>query len=319
MEQGSLPERYLTRSVIKHVRKQKNIKVGAAVGQDFANMNQTITADGFADVPRHAWIKSFNNFACSGGTVYGARILMMLPTSTKESQIKTYMEEFNHLADNEGIQILGGHSQVSVDFAKPKFAVTMIGNEGDFVQDKKAMVPGTEIVMTKCTGMFGTNWLLDTHKDKLEERFSKSYLLSCQMDEKDFFVTKEAALVSEYAKEFGVYYMHDVSCGGIYGALRQMGSYMRHGFLITHESIGIKQETIEICEYLNMNPYMVDGTGSLLIALKKGRELVELLNKEGIEASVIGTVTEENENIVLTPGGERRCMTLVNGDEMYRN
>ena len=54
MEQGSLPERYLSRSVIKHIRRlNPKLSVSAAVGNDYANLHGSVSADGIGDTP---WI-----------------------------------------------------------------------------------------------------------------------------------------------------------------------------------------------------------------------------------------------------------------------
>ena len=84
MEQGSLPERYLSRSVIKHIRRlNPKLSVSAAVGNDYANLHGSVSADGIGDTPWIAWVKAMNNFACSGGQVEGARLTMLLPGNVK--------------------------------------------------------------------------------------------------------------------------------------------------------------------------------------------------------------------------------------------
>ena len=80
MEQGSLQERYLSRSVIKHIRRlNPKLSVSAAVGNDYANLHGSVSADGIGDTPWIAWVKAMNNFACSGGQIEGARLTMLLP------------------------------------------------------------------------------------------------------------------------------------------------------------------------------------------------------------------------------------------------
>ena len=52
MEQGSLPERYLSRSVIKHIRRlNPKLSVSAAVGNDYANLHGSVSADGIGNTP----------------------------------------------------------------------------------------------------------------------------------------------------------------------------------------------------------------------------------------------------------------------------
>ena len=153
MEQGSLPERYLSRSVIKHIRRlNPKLSVSAAVGNDYANLQGNVSADGIGDTPWIAWVKAMNNFACSGGQIEGARLTMLLPQNVKESWIKGYMADFNSYAEAKGIQILGGHTQVSEVFARAQFLVTMLGTAGEYHANKKKIKPGYEIVMVGQAG-----------------------------------------------------------------------------------------------------------------------------------------------------------------------
>ena len=74
--------------------------------------------------------------------------------------------------------------------------------------------------------------------------------------------------------------MHDGSSGGVYGALWQMGVWMDKGFEVQHVDIPIRQETIEICEFFNINPYLLDATGCLFVVVEDGEKLVEYLAEQ---------------------------------------
>ena len=317
MEQGSLPERYLTRSVIKHIRKKNpNLEVSAAVGNDYARMEGIISADGMGDTPWIAWVKSENNFACSGGTIAGARLTLLLPKDVKESKIKQYMADFNAFAEEENIQILGGHTQVSDIFLRPQFLVTMIGCAGRYRACKKAIQPGFEIVMVGQTGCMGANLLLQRKQEELQKHFSKLYLTGVGVDTHTYSIAKVAKCIAD--ADLDVCYLHDASAGGIYGALWQLGVWMDKGFEISHAELPIRQETIEICEYFNINPYLLDATGCLLMVAKDGTSVVSFLQKMGIDASVIGVVTQKKDKMIQVNELEHRCLSPVNGDELHK-
>ena len=132
MEQGSLGELYLTRSVTKHIRKyNKAVAVGAGVGKDYSsiktNQDMMVLSEGVAEAPLIAWIKALNNFMCSGGNVSGARVCYMLPDNVEESTLKKYAEEFNSLAEVYNIQIIGGNTRVSSAYLRASFLVEIIG------------------------------------------------------------------------------------------------------------------------------------------------------------------------------------------------
>ncbi len=328
MEQGTLNELVLTRSVTKHIRRHsKDMLQGGAVGNDYSAVRLEddilISAEGVANTPYMAWTNAMNNFYTSGGIPVGVRILAMLPESIEEADIKKIMGEFNFLADEEKLQILGGHTQVGRAYAIPSFCVTVSGKAGDFFPNIKSVKPGDEIVMTKTAGFCGTDIIARSCEKKLAERFAQSYIERGYALPEEFSVKKEAVAVT--AMKDMVYYVHDVSHGGIYGALWQLGSRLNRGLNIYHYDIPIKQETIEFCQVFNLNPYMLMGTGSLLIVTKDGYWLVEDLKKLGIDAAVIGVVTEDKNRVVALCHGEddvspveKRFLSPVKGDELYK-
>lgn len=322
MEQGSVNERCLTRSVIKHIRKHnKALEFGAAVGNDYSSFfvednSSIIWSEGVSDDPFLAWTKAGNNFAVSGGRLIGARVVVLCPEDAKESHVKEYMKQFNSFADDDKIQIMGGHTQISSAYNKASFVVTFIGMSGIYSPKIKSIVPEYDIIMTKYAGIMGSDRLARIKHDELCTRFSKSYVESVYENRDIFSVRHEAEILTSLDD---VYYIHDVSHGGIYGALWQLGSRINQGIEIKHNNILIKQETIEISEFFNINPYMLEGTGSLLAVVKDGEQAVCELEKAGVPAAVIGKVSLGKERfVVIEPTGEKRFLSPVNGDEIYK-
>lgn len=111
--------------------------------------------------------------------------------------------------------------------------------------------------------------------------------------------------------------MHDVTEGGIFGALWEIGAASGVGITADLRKIPIKQETVEVCEVFDINPYMLISSGSMLIGCLHGNELVEELAKKGIEAAVIGRATEGNDRIVVN-GEETRYLGPALSDELYK-
>lgn len=74
--------------------------------------------------------------------------------------------------------------------------------------------------------------------------------------------------------QVGVSAMHDVTEGGIFGALWEMAEASGVGLCVDLKKIPIRQETIEICEFFNLNPYQLISSGSMLIGTDHGSQLV---------------------------------------------
>ncbi len=322
MQKGTLNELVLTRSVTKHIRKHnKKFLQGNGVGDDYAGIDcgeqAIVWTEGSAETPYLAWCKAMNNFATSGGRIIGVRLNLMLPENTEESDIKAYMGEFNTLADSYGIQIMGGDTKVSDRYVGATFIVSVMGMAEEYISRPKEAKPGYDIVMTKYTGILGSDIIAETKEDILCDKLAKSYVQGGYFGRENYSVVKEAEIC--VALMDNICYMHDVSYGGVYGALWQLGSKLGKGLKINHYDIPIKQETIEFAEIFNVNPYTLEGTGSLLIVAKDGEQVVKTLESKTIPASIIGTVTEGKERyITLGDSGEKRYLEPIKGDDIYK-
>ena len=102
----------------------------------------------------------------------------------------------------------------------------------------------------------------------------------------------------------------ELSDMGVFGGLWEFADKNKSGLKIYLSKISILQETIEICEHLNVNPYTYPSQGSYIIRTDDAYALADYLCTKQIEASVIGTETEENDRIVINQG-EIRYLTPI--------
>ena len=122
---------------------------------------------------------------------------------------------------------------------------------------------------------------------------------------------------AKIALQHGVHAMHDVTEGGIFGALWEMGAASGVGIVADLDKIPIRQETIELCEVFDINPYLLISSGCMLIGCENGNLLVERLQEAGIPAAVIGRATEGNDRVIRS-GEETRFLEPAGSDELYK-
>ncbi|MDE7259966.1 MAG: hydrogenase maturation factor, partial [Lachnospiraceae bacterium] len=118
------------------------------------------------------------------------------------------------------------------------------------------------------------------------------------------------------AVKSGVCGMHDVSRGGIFGALWEMAQRAGVGLEIDLKKIPVKQETIEICEFYGLNPYELLSGGSLIMTAEDGAALVTVLAGEGIPAVVVGRTTDGNDRVIYNEE-EKRYLDKPKEDQIY--
>ncbi len=111
--------------------------------------------------------------------------------------------------------------------------------------------------------------------------------------------------------------MHDVTEGGVFGALWEVGACSNVGLEVILDDIPIKQSTIEICEYYAINPYKLISSGCMLMTAYDGHILIEELQKSGIHATIIGKIVESKNRIIIQ-SDTRRALTPPKTDELYK-
>ena len=131
--------------------------------------------------------------------------------------------------------------------------------------------------------------------------------------EKYLSIASEAAV----AAKSGARAMHDVSGGGIYAALWEIAEGAGTGLEVDLKKIPVKQETIEIAEFFELNPYQMLSGGSLLIAVENGKEMVRCLQNAEIPAVVIGKLTEGKDRILINEE-ETRYLEMPQADEIHK-
>ena len=89
------------------------------------------------------------------------------------------------------------------------------------------------------------------------------------------------------------------------------------GLEVDLRKIPVRQETIEICEFFEINPYQLLSGGALLLATKDGESLVKKLEDKGIPAIVVGVLKEGNDKIIIN-GEEKRYLESPQSDEIHK-
>ena len=103
----------------------------------------------------------------------------------------------------------------------------------------------------------------------------------------------------------------------MFGALWEMAEAGGVGLEADLRAIPVRQETVEICEFFDVNPYQIMSSGSMMIIADDGRAVVEKLEQAGIHGTVVGRTTGENARI-LRNNGEIRYLDRPQPDELYR-
>lgn len=178
---------------------------------------------------------------------------------------------------------------------------------------KEGSTAERDLVVTKWIGLAGTGCIASNRQKELENRYTRAYIQKA-IRLMEYISVKGEEIV---LRKQPFYEMHYLGTGGIYGALWQFCMAHQVGVHVTLEDIPVLQETIEVCEYYDINPYALDSTGSVMIAAEDGAELVKAMEQAGIPAAVIGRTTRGKDKIIRRDG-EIGYLERTIGDELYQ-
>lgn len=338
MKTGKISESILKRSVLKYCKtKREEVVKGAAPGVDcafftypdrqgrdagsqlsdcqdkvFCAATQTVSLP-VIRAGCYAVYAAVNAVAAGGGIPFAMQMALTLPEGTEESELKRIMQLTEEAAGICKVQIAGGHTEVTGAVKYPVISVTAFGYRLEAAERVSRGLPaaGQAVVMTKWMGLEGTAILAQEKEAELLERYPFSITTAAKGFEKYLPILPEAAT----ALKSGATAMHDMRNGGVFGGLYELAGRLGVGLSIDLKKIPVKQETIEICEFFDLNPYGLLSGGSLLIVAEDGDGMVKALQEAGIPAAVIGITTDNNDK-VLHNGEEIRFLEPARPDEI---
>lgn len=325
MKIGKVPENVLKRSILKKIdNKRSEVLIGAGVGEDCACLQLepdevfVLSTDPITgakeDIGLYAITVTTNDIASSGAEPVAVLVTALLPVETTEEDIKHMMNDLSKTCKEANVQIVGGHTEITDAVNKPVLSITGVGKvkKGKFITTAGAK-PGDDVIITKWIGLEGTSIIAKEKEKELLEKFPAKMIYDAKNFDRFLSVVPEAAT----AVKSGVSAMHDVTEGGVFGGLWEIAESSGVGLLIDLKKIPVKQETIEICNVFDINPYELISSGSMLMTSKDGNKLVLALKEAGIEAAVIGKVTDNNDRVLIN-GENKRFLEPPKTDELYK-
>lgn len=329
MKAGKIQESILDRAVLKQLEHRRDeVIVRPAAGVDcaaaclpekaiYVSHINTVSGDAY-ECGCMAVLSAAAGLWAKGADIFGVHVSIMMPKLAEEQELRQLIAAMEQTCEKHHMEILGGHTEVSE--AAAQFIVTVCAEgflKTDRAASKKRLTgkarPGDDIVMTGYAGLFGTAAAARRAKEKLCEKYNPDFIEGAL----SFFETENMREIAEVLNDFDVSAVHDVASSGIFGALWELSKLSGHGFHIDLKKILLKQETVEICDFFDLNPYRLESYGSFLIAASHGEQLVYALKKKGIAAAVIGEITADKNKMIVNDD-ETGCMEPPRGSELAK-
>lgn len=327
MAAGKIKEVVLKRSVLKELSPVlcKEIAkpsvgldaTGCLLSKDFGLLTSVATMEGMDEAfVLSTFHRALNNIYVKNAKPIGITVSLMLRYGASEAELKEIMRHLRKLCEWKEIKILGGETLKSASAKEHTLTIQALGTkqyqENDITFGKSDL-DGARIVMAGVAASVGTIILYNQKQEELRARFSETFLLGTLELKSNLSISEHM----EIAKNYELLYSHDVSEGGIFTALWELGEHFNCGMRVDIDQILFCQQTIELCEYLDLNPYVLFSLGCTLFVTKEADALIQALNENGVRAAVIARMNLENDRII-DHGEEVRYLEPFKGDEIYK-
>ena len=317
MNIGKIPENVYKRSVLKQL-KSRNLSAGTVgdcailkSGDGYQAAASVSCMPNSEDYILRAVYTAVNKVAAAGGRDMTLLFTLMLPEDAEEDDLKEIASLAAEAAADARASVGGFETRISPAALRPVMTVTAIGGSAETVKTEKPV--DRDLVVTKWIALAGTQAIAHEKEEELKEHFPQHLISDAQEFGRLLSILPEAAT----ALKSGASAMYCVSEGGILAALWELADSLGVGLTVDIKEIPIRQESVEICEVYDINPYALDGCGSLLIVTGDGPALVDRLAEEGIPAVCIGTTNGSNDRVLMNDG-ERRFLDRPGSDELFK-
>ena len=169
------------------------------------------------------------------------------------------------------------------------------------------------ILLSGPVALSGAVKIVSSRKEELLERFPP------RLTEK--IMKTDIAGLTRAAKENilseSCVYMSELGGGGFFSGLWYMAGGLKKGFSVDMYKVPVFQEIIEICELYDVNPYITESKGSVLMVSSTPGTQLEAFRRAGCDACIIG-YTEKGKDKKLIIGDRIRFLDRPAPDEVER-
>lgn len=322
MKIGKSSPRTLLARVYPHLGRRPDVLVHAGIGQDSAVLDFgpevcIITCDPITGASDHlgrlAVHVACNDLAATGAEPVGVLLTLLLPQGAGENDLERIMRDAGRAAREVGVEIVGGHTEVTPAVAQAVVVATAVGRapRGGYVSAAGGS-PGDSMVMTKSAGIEGTAILASDFAERLQSALDPAALERARSLIHRISVVPEGRI----AAGSGATAMHDVTEGGVLTGAWEMAEASGCGVRLDCDAVPVLEETRAICEALGLDPLGLIGSGALLIATPDPGHLCSRLRAEGVECAVVGELRAGPR--LLVRDGNASPLEPLERDELFR-
>ena len=261
-----------------------------------------------------------NDVACVGARPRWFVVTLLLPEKkTDRSLVLCIFDQVEAAAQELGVSVVGGHTEVTAGLDRPIAIGSMFGEiEPARLVRSDGARPGDMLILTKGIAVEGTAILARELAGSLTSKVDSRLIerASAFLTDPGLSVVKDAMIATSAGE---VHAMHDPTEGGVATGIREMVEAADLGATIDAQALPYFPETLALCRTLALDPLGLIASGALLLAVapRDANTIIQALGEAGIRAAVIGQVRAEP-GVDLQIDGELHPFPAFRRDEIAR-
>jgi hydrogenase expression/formation protein HypE len=294
--------------------KRNTIKQGPAFGVDVAVVDigggsgLALTSDPLSLIPslgmaESAWLSVHlmaNDMATTGYSPMYAQMVLNLPQSLSQEDLIVYWEYIHQYCSAIGVSITGGHTG-RIEGQNSTIAgggTMLLAAPLDKILLSSCAQAGNVIIVTKECALSSAAILAMSFPETVINKLGKEvYNTSCDL----FYKTSSLPDALAAAATGKVTAMHDVTEGGILGAVYEMAIASGLGLRVNNKDLPVGNAQQMVTSLFGIDQRYCIGAGAMIIAVESGaeNEVIAALNASQINAAVIGSFTAKEQGCLL--------------------
>ncbi|WP_329958657.1 AIR synthase-related protein [Aquirufa nivalisilvae] len=315
---------------------RNEVRAGAQFGVDVSmidlpgDMALALTSDPLSlilslGLQESAWLSVHlmaNDMATTGFAPMYGQFVLNLPSTFSKSDFQIYWDYIHQFCSDIKIAITGGHT----GFIEGQNSTIAGGGTLLTVAPKsklrlsKQAKSGNVLLVTKSCAISSSAILAMSFPQTVKNHVGNEiHLLACESFYQTSSLSDALCAVGENQEFMEVTAMHDVTEGGVIGAIYEMAMASGNGAIIRYHQLPIHEVQASVCQVFDLDPRYCIGAGSMLIACEKesSNQVIARLAQSNIPCVEVGELCSQEQGITLLENDESKVVTYTETDPYW--
>lgn len=315
---------------------RQEVITGAQFGVDVSVVDlhggtaMALTSDPLSLIPslglqESAWLSVHlmaNDMATTGYAPMYGQFVLNLSSSFSKNDFKVYWEYIHKFCSEIKVSITGGHTGFiegqNSTIAGGGTLITIAPKNKILVS--KSAKPGNAILVTKSCAISSAAILAMSFPEIVKKKAGiEIYRHACASFYHTSSLPDALIAVGKNNEHSEITAMHDVTEGGVLGAIYEFAVASGNGAIIHNDKLPVAEVQAEVCNIFDLDPRYCIGAGSMIITCEKeaSDEVISRLAKNNIPCVAVGELCEKQNGITLIENDKKSDLKYFEEDPYW--